>query len=156
MQFIYLVLVAVYATAASLSINGDFLVTNLFIHSPFQVHPRSTADGFLWCKYSISTLSYPQPYLLPSSCQPSIFPSARQEVQIQDKVLTLTQVDFSDQDTVSLPPIRCIITWPVGLTPEKGTQSCANATFRAQVSDASYFGIQNFSISLSHRFHDSS
>jgi hypothetical protein len=65
-------------------------------------------------------------------------------------------VDFSDQDTVSIRPTRCIIEWPVGLTPENGTYACANNTFVATVPDNSYFGIQNFVLHLTHMYTDNS
>jgi hypothetical protein len=80
MHFICLTLLAVYsyltrcATAASLAMSGDFLVTNLFVHSPFQVHPRSTADSFIWCKYNLASTALPSAPSVPTNCQAGNLP----------------------------------------------------------------------------------
>lgn len=65
-------------------------------------------------------------------------------------------VDFSDQDTLQVAPTRCIVQWPVGIASENGTSACANSSYTALIPDASYFGIQNLSIELSHRYIDNS
>lgn len=70
-----------------------------------------------------------------------------------DQRPTLT-VDFTDQDTLYLPCTHCSITWPVGITPENGTAMCLNDTFAVNVPDATYWGIQNFSLELSHTYID--
>lgn len=65
-------------------------------------------------------------------------------------------VDFSDQDTLQVAPTRCILHWPVGVSSDDGTSACANSSFAASIPDATYFGIQNFSIELSHTYIDNS
>ncbi|ETN37942.1 uncharacterized protein HMPREF1541_07565 [Cyphellophora europaea CBS 101466] len=62
--------------------------------------------------------------------------------------------DFSDQDTLHVNPTRCIVEWAVGITSENGTATCANNTFTVQIPDTTYYGIQNFSIDLSHTYLD--
>lgn len=73
-----------------------------------------------------------------------------------DEILSSLAVDFSDQDTLEVAPTRCIIQWPAGITSENGTSACANNSFAVEIPDATYFGIQNFSIQMTHRYVDNS